>query len=133
MITTTYKIANEEYQSLMFFNTHGEMLHFLGDKGIEFLINCDIEEINSLLKSFRIAKDLTLQDVGDNMKANYSRKVINDIESGRRKLGLTTLQDIAQSMGMEVKITFKGKANFVKELPYESDLYDEINPEDFEQ
>lgn len=132
-MTATYKLSNGEYQSPLEFNTIGEMLYFFGnDPEKEFLISSDIESVRRLLKGFREAKDLTLQKVADGMKANYDRSVIQNIESGRRKLGLTTLVDIAQSMGLQVEITFKGKCDFVKELPYEADLYDEIELTDFE-
>ena len=132
-MTATYKLSNGEYQSPLEFNTIGKMLYmFSNEPNTEFLVNCEIENVNKLLKGFRAAKGLTLQQVANGMSAKYDRSVINNIEAGRRKLGLTTLLDIAQSMGIDVEITFKGKCDFIKELPYEADFYDEMEIKDFE-
>jgi hypothetical protein len=127
----TYKSENGDYQT-PFSGSLGELLYLLGNQpNLEFQLSVEIEEIPKTLSGIRRAKGRKQSEVGNNMSAKYDQRVIANIESGDRKLGLTTLQDIAQSLGMKVQITFIGKCDFIKELPIVKDEYDEVELTEF--
>lgn len=78
----------------------------------EYKLSLPVSELQGAIKLIRVKKGITQKELGEAI--NYPNTVISAIESGSRKLGLITLQRLAEALDVELKIEITIKEKTTK-------------------
>lgn len=136
IIETSFKLPSGKWQTGVAFQSPEEFVDFFSADsvygGAEFRVSVDPEDVPKLIAAIRKGRSLSQTQLGSKMESTYNRQVISNIETGQRKLGLKTIDQIAKALSLEVKIQFTGIGQFAEIPPNPADFYGDIDPGMFE-